>query len=99
MVPAAEAKPTIANYLSLYTAAALAVWMPEHVFVRACVYVHARCSGVGEGEGGKEGGRQIVGFSLQREKRRNVEREGRREGERETGRNMQSGYNRKQRGD
>lgn len=97
MVPAAEGKPTIANYLSLYTAAALAVWMPQHVFVCACVHVHA----YRRGEIGKL---LVVGFSLLKEERRNVEeaeeKAGRRGGGlRKTGRNMQSGYNRKQRSD
>lgn len=47
-VPAVEGKPTIANYLSLNTIAALAVWMPKHVPMRALrVYGYASVT-VGE---------------------------------------------------
>lgn len=94
MVPAAEGEPTIANYLSLYATAALAVWVPLHVSVCACVCVYA-CVIVGE-----IGKLLVIDFSILKEGRRNVE-EGDEEGRvlRRPGRNMQSEYKGKQRRD
>ncbi len=102
LVPAAEGEATIANYLSLYTTAALAVRMPQHVSVCACVCVRVRHSGRdwqiasytfqlaerGERKCRRGGGR-----------RRRMMREVRGESLRRAGRNMQSEYKRKQQRD
>lgn len=63
MVPAAEGKPTIANYLSLYTTAALAVWITLHVCACVCVIV------------GEIGKLLVTYFSILKEKGRNVKEE------------------------